>query len=429
MSGKSMRDPVPAGGGQGLVRRFLEIRAVTRRIADPLSPEDCAAQSMTEASPIRWHLAHTTWFFETFVLARAIEEYRPFHPRYDFLFNSYYDAIGERVPQAMRGRMTRPDLGEILDYREHVDGRVADLLARGKDVAGDAASAVEVGLHHEQQHQELMLTDVKHLLSLNPLIPAYRELPVLPGRQAAPMRFLRYEGGLHSIGHTGEGFAFDNEGPRHRVFTHPFDVASRPVTNGEYLAFVEGGGYERPGPWLSDGWDWIVAEGVRAPLYWMREGGRWRVFTLSGLRDLDPAEPVSHLSYYEADAYARSVGARLPREAEWELVAEDLDVDGNFVEEGLLHPRPTEDQGWDAPAALYGDVWEWTMSPYLAYPGFRPAAGAIGEYNGKFMSNRLVLRGGSCVSPRTHLRPTYRNFFGPTARWQFSGFRLARDAS
>jgi len=302
---------------------------------------------------------------------------------------------------------------------------VRAFLERGDgDLVARHAPVLEIGWNHEQQHQELMLTDLKHLLSLNPLEPSYRTAPATARRAVAPpLRFLRREGGLHSIGHAGPGFAFDHETPRHRVFTHPFELASRPVTNGEFLAFVEGGGYERPDAWLSDGWDWVVAERIRAPAYWKRDDGPWRIFTLTGPRDLDPHEPVAHVSYYEADAYARSVGARLPREDEWELAAAEVAVEGNFLESGALHPLAGATD-----LAFFGDVWEWTQSPYVAYPGFRPSPGALGEYNGKFMSNRMVLRGGSCVSPRSHLRATYRNFFAPATRWQFSGFRLARDA-
>jgi ergothioneine biosynthesis protein EgtB len=415
--------------------RFVEVRAATERLAAPLSPEDCSAQSMPLASPIRWHLAHTSWFFETFLLARAVPGYRPFHPQFAYLFNSYYNAIGERVPQSERGRITRPDLEEVLAYRRHVDRGVAELLERPGPAAGpEIGSMFELGLNHEQQHQELMLTDLKHLLSLNPLRPAFRESRRTAAPEPGPARFLRFDGGLHEIGCSGPGFAFDNEGPRHSVFTQPFELASRPVTNGEFLEFVEAGVYRDPSVWLSDGWDWVVAEGIRAPLYWAREERGWRNFTLAGERELDPAEPVAHVSFYEADAYARWRGARLPREDEWELAARPRCVEGNFVESGALHPRPSPTTisvagsiaGSTEPVAMFGDVWEWTQSPYVGYPGFRPAPGAFGEYNGKFMCNRIVLRGGSCASPRSHLRASYRNFFLPTARWQFSGIRLAR---
>jgi len=391
-------------------------------LVEPLSAEDCAAQSMPDASPIGWHLAHTSWFFENFVLARAVPDHRPFHPQFGFLFNSYYNAVGERVARPLRGRMTRPGLDEIREYRLHVDLQVRSFLQDADEAAlARFGPVLELGWNHEQQHQELMLTDLKHLLSLNPLEPAYQARPAARERCAAlPQRFQRFEGGLVAIGHGGGSFAFDHETPRHRVYIHPFELASRPVTNGEFLRFVEDGGYDRPDAWLSDGWDWVVAERIRAPAYWKRDKGSWRTFTLGGARDLDPDEPVVHVSYFEADAYARSVGARLPREEEWELAAAEVPVEGNFLESGALHPRATE-------AGLFGDVWEWTQSPFVAYPGFRPSPGALGEYNGKFMSNRMILRGGSCVSPRSHLRATYRNFFAPTARWQFTGIRLARD--
>jgi ergothioneine biosynthesis protein EgtB len=379
---------------------------------------------MPDASPIGWHLAHTSWFFETFVIGRARPDRPPFDPGFGYLFNSYYNAIGERVPRPMRGRITRPGLDEILVYRRHVDVAVLELIGDATDP--EVPRLLELGLNHEQQHQELMRTDVKHLFSLHPALPAYSASPRAPRIEAAPLRFVRYEGGLHDIGHSGEGFAFDNEGPRHRVVTQPFELASRPATNGEFLRFVEAGGYDDPALWLSDGWDWIVAESIRAPLYWKRGASGVEVFTLSGVRELDPAEPVVHVSYYEADAFARWSSARLPREDEWELAAGPLPVEGNFAESGFLHPRASAlSRG---PSAMFGDVWEWTSSPYVGYPGYAPASGALGEYNGKFMCNRMVLRGGSCASPRSHLRATYRNFFVPTTRWQFSGIRLARDA-
>ena len=414
----------PRSSASGIASRFVEVRRETERVAAPLSPEDCAAQSMPDASPIGWHLAHTSWFFETFVIGTAQPRRAPFDPAFGYLFNSYYNAIGERVPRPMRGRITRPGLAEILAYRKHVDAAVLEVLD-GPDDPG-IARLLELGLNHEQQHQELMRTDVKHLLSLHPALPAYAASPRPPRVEAAPSRFVRYEGGLHEIGHSGDGFAFDNEGPRHRVFTQPFEIASRPATNGEFLRFLEAGGYEDPSLWLSDGWDWIAAESIRAPLYWKRGARGFEQFTLAGVRELDPAEPVVHVSYYEADAFARWSSARLPREDEWELAAGPLPVDGNFAESGLLHPRAS--LASDSLSAMYGDVWEWTASPYVGYPGYAPAPGALGEYNGKFMCNRMVLRGGSCVSPRSHLRATYRNFFVPTARWQFSGIRLARDA-
>jgi ergothioneine biosynthesis protein EgtB len=393
-------------------------------LSEGLSPEDCSAQSMPDASPVKWHLAHTSWFFETFVLAPNVAGYRPFHPEFGYLFNSYYNAVGERVARARRGTITRPALEEVLAYRQHVDEHVRELLASGRGLEGDV---LELGCNHEEQHQELVLTDVKHLLSQNPSRPVYRARRHDRSPSPRELAFLPFQAGLHEIGHAGGRFAFDNETPRHRVFVEPFVLAARPVTNGEYLAFIADRGYARPELWLSDGWDTVVSQKWSAPLYWEEIDGAWSTFTLSGLCALDPAEPVCHVSYYEADAFARWAEARLPREAEWEIAAAELPVDGNFVETGALHPRATVLEERSAPAALFGDVWEWTQSAYSAYPGYRPLEGALGEYNGKFMCNQMVLRGGSCASPRAHLRATYRNFFPPAARWQFSGIRLARD--
>ncbi len=411
-----------------LLERFRTLRRTTLALAAPLSAEDCAAQSMPEASPVKWHLAHTSWFFETFVLAPGLPGHQPFHPRFGFLFNSYYNAGGERAERPQRGLQTRPSLEEVLAYRRHVDERIKRWLEGSRAPAEvGLLDVLELGLNHEEQHQELILTDVKHLLSHSVLDPVYASWPPASGRGATALRFLAFEGGRRRIGHEGPGFAFDNEGPAHDVLLAPFELASRPVTCGEYLEFVESGGYSRPEAWLSDGWDFVRSQGIQAPLYWRRDEAGWTQFTLSGRRALDPAEPVCHLSYYEADAYARFRGARLPREEEWEVAAAEVPVEGNFADSGAFHPLPSEDLG-NRPAALFGDVWEWTQSPYVAYPGYRAPAGALGEYNGKFMCNQMVLRGGSCASPRGHLRATYRNFFPPSARWQFSGLRLARDA-
>jgi ergothioneine biosynthesis protein EgtB len=382
---------------------------------------------MEDASPTKWHLAHTTWFFETLVLEPALPGYKPWDPRFRVLFNSYYHAIGEPFARPRRGLLTRPALDEVLAWRRRVDGDVSALL---DDPARDRRAVderVEIGIHHEQQHQELVLTDLKHALSLNPLEPAYRESPP-PARAAAPpLGWQPLAGGLREIGFAGEGFAFDNEKPRHRVWLEPCEIASRPVTNAEYLDFVRDGGYARPELWLSEGWARVQSQGWRAPLYWRQAEGAWRCFTLAGPRPLDPAEPVCHVSHFEADAYARWAGARLPSEAEWECAAQGLALEGNLAESGLFHPRATPAAA--GLAACFGDVWEWTASPYLPYPGFRPFAGALAEYNGKFMSGQLVLRGGSCATPASHLRASYRNFFPPDARWQFSGIRLARDAA
>jgi ergothioneine biosynthesis protein EgtB len=428
---------------EDLAARFGAVRAATERLAEPLSPEDTTAQSMPDASPVKWHLAHTSWFFETFLL-ESVPGYRPLEPAYRVLFNSYYHTVGEQHFRPERGLVTRPGLAEVRAYRAHVGAACQALLARGALTPAQCA-VLELGLQHEQQHQELILTDLKHLLAKNPLHPVYRARP--PASESAQrgrspsgvMGWCAQPTGLREIGHAGPGFAFDNEGPRHRVFVHAFALASRLVTNGEYLAFVEAGGYRRPELWLSDGFAAVGAHGWRAPLYWLERDGVWHEFTLAGLRELALDEPVAHISAYEADAYARFAGARLPTEAEWEIVAAEAPVAGNFVESGRLQPAPVSTTSLAsgslrapvalAPAQLFGDVWEWTSSAYAPYPGYRPPAGALGEYNGKFMANQLVLRGGSCATPRSHIRASYRNFFHPDARWQWSGIRLARDAA
>jgi ergothioneine biosynthesis protein EgtB len=409
--------------------RYASVRKATEQLVKPLSPEDCALQSMPDASPVKWHLAHTSWFFETFILERCVPDYRPFHPAYRVLFNSYYNAVGEKHPRPERGLVSRPGLAEVLAYRRHVDARMADVLARLPSGRGELSALVELGVHHEEQHQELILTDLKHLLWKNPQRPAYGgRWPLTPirGRKA---RWVGFGAGLVEIGHRGDDFAFDNERPRHSVVLRPFEVSSHPVTHGDFLSFMEDGGYERAELWLSSGWDTVQAQGWRAPQYWERSGNDWTTFTLHGKVKVDPHTPICHVSLYEADAFARWSGARLPSEAEWEVVASQAPVEGNFVESGALHPLALRDEPPPPGLAqLFGDVWEWTQSAYSAYPGFRPAAGAIGEYNGKFMCNQYVLRGGSCATPRAHIRATYRNFFPPEARWQFSGLRLARDA-
>jgi ergothioneine biosynthesis protein EgtB len=410
-----------------LIARYRQVRDRSQRLAEPLSPEDCAVQSMEDASPVKWHLAHTTWFFETFVLERGAPGYRCYHPEYRYLFNSYYHSVGDQYPRPARGLLTRPGLDEVLAFRAHVDRHVETLLSKGPDLDATLTEIVRLGLHHEQQHQELILTDLKHVLSHNPTHPAYCQAPERAERSSVPLTWHPLEGGIHWMGHEGADFAFDNEAPRHRTLLEPFELASRPVTNGEYLAFIEDGGYERPEFWLSDGWATSRSGDWSAPLYWERRDG-WSTATLSGLQPLDPEEPVTHVSLYEADAYASWAGARLPSEAEWECAAAGLAVEGNFVEGGRFHPAPVPGNGGEL-AQMFGDVWEWTRSPYGPYPGYQPAQGALGEYNGKFMCNQLTLRGGSCATPRSHARATYRNFFFPHARWQFSGIRLARDPS
>jgi ergothioneine biosynthesis protein EgtB len=409
---------------QELSTRYQAVRALTEALSAPLSAEDQTVQSMPDVSPTKWHRGHTSWFFETFLLQPYLPGYEAAHPLYGYIFNSYYEAVGARHPRAERGHVSRPGVAEVTAYRELVDEWMGRLLELGG--TPELLDLVELGLHHEQQHQELLLMDIKHVLSCSPLQPAYAS-PLLPTATEAPKPgWLEHQGGLVHVGHSGAGFCFDNERPRHLDHVEPFALADRPATCGEWLAFIDDGGYERPDLWLSDGWAVVQQEGWCAPLYWEPpdgSDGEWTVFTLAGRRPVDPAEPVCHVSYYEADAFARWSGGRLPTEAEWEALAAPLPAAGNFLDLATLHPLPTSSGG----TALYGDVWEWTQSAYSPYPGFRPAPGAVGEYNGKFMVNQYVLRGGCCVTPPDHVRPTYRNFFPAGARWAFSGARLARD--
>lgn len=400
---------------------YRRVRAATLALTRTLGPEDMGVQSMPDASPTKWHLAHTSWFFETFLLRARSTGYRMLDPRYELLFNSYYKGVGEAHARPQRGLLSRPSVAEVLGYREHVDAAMVELLDRGCDPA--TLDLVEVGLHHEQQHQELILTDILHAFACNPLRPAYAPHEVT-ATTAGPCTWTSFAGGLVEIGDEGAGFAFDNERPRHRVWLEPFALADTPVTVAEYLAFMDDGGYRRPELWTSAGWDEVVQAGWDAPGYWRRIDGTWHQHQLVGEHPVDPGAPVVHLSWYEADAYARWAGARLPSEAEWEHAAGAHEVSGNFVERGAWRPIASEGHGL---RQLFGDVWEWCSSAYGPYPGFRPFAGTLGEYNGKFMCNQFVLRGGSCASPATHLRASYRNFFPPAARWQFSGLRLARD--
>jgi ergothioneine biosynthesis protein EgtB len=406
-----------------LPKAYLTVRAATERLAAPLSAEDQTVQSMADVSPTKWHRAHVTWFFETFVLAQHAHGYRPYDDAFAYIFNSYYEALGERHPRAERGLISRPGVAEVARYREFVDEAMADLL--GGDVRPEVAELVTLGLHHEQQHQELLLMDIKHVLSRNPLQPAYRA-PENMGDDGTPPRagWLEHDGGVVEIGHDGKGFGFDNEFPRHPTYLSPFALADRPVTCGEWISFMDDDGYGRPEFWLSDGWSVVMTQKWQAPLYWFRDGddGRWKEFTLAGVRPVDPDAPVCHVSYYEADAYAHWTGKRLPTEAEWETVASGAAAGSNFLDTGTPHPRPAVTTN-----ALQGDVWEWTSSAYTPYPGFRAAPGAVGEYNGKFMVSQYVLRGGCCATPPGHARATYRNFFPPGARWAFSGVRLAQD--
>lgn len=435
MTPTSLESPCAAGAAaRSDAERYRRVRDWSLALTAPLEIEDFVVQSMPDASPAKWHLAHTTWFFETFVLERFEAGFRPFDESFRVLFNSYYNAVGEQFHRPDRGKLARPTVRRVLDYRSDVDRRIARVLDRADPATiGELHPLLEIGLQHEQQHQELLLTDLKHLFSVNPLLPAYRpeEVEGLAEAEEAknvPLRWSSHDGGLLEIGHRGEAFAYDNEGPRHRVHLEPFSLASRPVTCGEYLEFVADGGYERPELWLAAGWDAVTARGWRAPAYWFPADGDWRIFTLRGLRRLHRDEPVCHVSFFEADAFARWFGARLPREDEWETVAREQDPeDGNFAEDGAWHPTPPQERSSsDAPSQLFGDVWEWTASPYVEYPGYRPPEGALGEYNAKFMCNQMVLRGGSFATPRGHVRATYRNFFPPEARWQFSGIRLAR---
>ena len=388
--------PAPGLGG-----RFTETRAASVALSAPLSDEDCGAQSMPDASPVKWHLAHTTWFFETFILERFEPGFKPFHQAFRVLFNSYYNGVGEKHPRPQRGLLTRPSLSDVLEYRRNVDERMKALLERG--IPAEVLALAGLGLQHEQQHQELMLTDILHLLSMNPLFPAYEPNAPL-GVNAGPLVWHEFDGGIGHIGHEGEDFCFDNETPRHRQFLEPYQLASRLVTNSEYLAFIEDGGYDEPSFWLSEGWEFLRAQGISRPLYWHHIGGQWREFSLRGLAPLQGQVPALHLSYFEASAYAQWAGARLPTEAEWEHA-----VSSNRALE-----------------QMFGTAWQWTSSAYAPYPGFLAAPGAIGEYNGKFMVNQYVLRGSSLATPREHSRATYRNFFPANARWQFSGIRLAR---
>jgi ergothioneine biosynthesis protein EgtB len=411
-----------------LRRRLTAVRRQTEALAAPLSPEDQAIQSMPDVSPTKWHLAHTTWFFETFLLARFDPAYRVFDPHFAYLFNSYYEAVGPRHPRPRRGLLSRPGVERIGAYRDHVTAAMGRLIETLDAPAWAlAAPLIELGLHHEQQHQELILMDIKHVLSCNPLFPAYQPpLPYVAGTAPASAEWIEFSGGLDAVGHRGSGFAFDNETPRHRVWLDPFRLTARPVACGDYLAFIADGGYRRSEFWLSDGWATVQQEGWEAPLYWRRDGRDWAVFTLSGEQPLRPDEPVCHVSFYEADAFAKWAGKRLPTETEWEIAGRDAPLAGNLADAGRYHPAGDRDAG-PGLRQMIGDVWEWTASPYIPYPRFRAAPGAVGEYNGKFMSGQMVLRGGAAVTPADHIRVTYRNFFPPAARWAFSGLRLAED--
>lgn len=433
MSSRAIESTNATAALQSLVDRFKRVRRFSTTIADPLSAEDCAIQSMPDVSPTRWHLAHTTWFFETFVL-KNFSGYSAFDKSFEYLFNSYYNSVGEQFPRHRRGQISRPGLAETLEYRDHVDTQLVKQFSTGAESDLQAlVPVVELGLQHEQQHQELMLTDIKHVLGTNPLLPAYQEFDSgAESPPAAEMRWIQQPEGVFQIGHDAKGFAYDNESPRHSVYVAPFELASRCVTNGEYLQFVEDAGYQKPEHWLSMGWAQVQAEQWQKPMYWRLDGGTWKEFTLAGERELCMEEPACHLSYFEADAYARWAGLRLPTEFEWEIAAsENLHIQGAFADQLLgdglaVHPGVERGFAEEGFTAMLGNMWEWTSSQYSPYPGYAAPSGALGEYNGKFMCNQFVLRGGSCATSSDHIRATYRNFFPPDARWQFSGVRLAR---
>jgi len=434
--------PLTSGRAASLAQRVADVRAVSVSLCAPLATEDFVVQSMPDASPAKWHLAHTTWFFEQFVLAPHVPGYRVFDEQFGFLFNSYYETVGARHRRPERGLLTRPTVDEVRAYRDYVDQHL-DRLLQTRGARPEIESLIEMGLHHEQQHQELILMDVKHLFSCNPLKPAYRERSPHPGPFSqvgeGELKFHSWPEGIYEIGHGGDGFCFDNETPRHRTYLAGFQLAHRLITNAEYFEFIRDGGYRRPELWVSDGWSTVQSQDWTQPLYWSESLDS--EFTLAGTRPLDPDAPVCHVSWYEADAFARWAQARLPTEVEWEVVASREPIEGNFLESDVLHPQgtltppsPASGRGSKsgkvgAMAQLFGDVWEWTSSAYSPYPGFRPLAGALGEYNGKFMANQFVLRGGSCVTPASHIRATYRNFFYPHMRWQFAGIRLAKDSA
>jgi ergothioneine biosynthesis protein EgtB len=410
-----------------LIARYDAVRQLTEQLCRPLATEDYVVQSMPDVSPTKWHIAHTSWFFETFLLKPHASGYVEFHPHFGYLFNSYYNAIGDRHCRQNRGQLSRPTVEDVYSYRAHVDRHMHDLLAgAGAHLRETLLPLLDIGLHHEQQHQELMLTDIKHVFWVNPMRPAYVHQPARNSGQIDEMRWIRIDGGLREIGHDGNGFAFDNECPRHPEYVAPFELSSRLITNGDFKKFISAGGYRQPEFWLAAGWTTVQTEQWNAPLYWIQQNGHWLNHTLAGLRPVADDEPVCHVSLFEADAFARWAGARLPTEAEWEIASAPLDpTQGTFVESQTFHPAVATDAA--GLQQMFGDLWQWTSSAYSAYPGYRPPPGALGEYNGKFMCNQFVLRGGSVATSRTHIRRTYRNFFPPDARWQFSGFRLARE--
>jgi ergothioneine biosynthesis protein EgtB len=420
-----------AGAYDTLQARLLETRALSRELAEPLTAEDMTVQAMDDASPTKWHLAHVTWFFETFILTRHLPGYRIFDDSFNFCFNSYYESQGPRQPRPRRGVLTRPSSERVLAYRAHVDEALAGLFRQDGADEAEIARLVEVGINHEQQHQELLLTDILALFAANPLRPAYRprrpRAAPMGTQEATVLGWIDVPGGIHQVGHDGQGYAWDNETPRHDALIHPFRLADRLVTNGEWLEFMADGGYRTASLWLSDGWAAVNREGWQAPLYWEERDRAWLAMSLEGLHPVERAAPVAHVSYYEADAFARWAGKRLPTEFEWEVAALGLPVTGNNLATRAFRPLPVDAPSTAKPRQMFGDVWEWTQSAYLPYPGYRPLAGALGEYNGKFMVSQQVLRGGSCATPAGHTRTTYRNFFYPHQRWQFMGLRLATE--
>ncbi len=412
-----------------LAQQYQQIRQFTEELCEPLVTEDYIIQAMPDVSPTKWHIAHVSWFFETFLLRDYDPSYKLLNETYPYLFNSYYVSAGNRWTRANRGLLSRPTVADVYQYRRYVDEHMLNFLEKiDEDTAQEITPLMDIGFNHEQQHQELMLTDIKYNFSINPLYPVYRPYKTVKHGRIPTLGWVAYEAGVYHIGHHGDGFIFDNEAPRHRVFAERFQLSNRLITNGEFMEFIQDGGYEKTLLWLSMGWDAVQTNGWQAPLYWEKVDGTWYHYTLAGLRELDLDEPVTHVSYYEADAFARWAGARLPTEAEWEIAAQPLPIQGNFVDDRHYHPIPLNEPPTAFPAQMYGDVWEWTASHYSPYPGYEPAPGSIGEYNGKFMANQFVLRGGSCATMANHIRPTYRNFFPGHARWQFMGFRLAKAA-
>lgn len=406
-----------------LAQQYRAVRTFTDSLVAHLAPEDLMVQSMPDASPAKWHLAHTTWFFETFLLSEFLPGYKPFDPEFRNVFNSYYKKVGKHPFRGTRGTFSRPTLDRVLAYRAHVNDAMDRFIGDAPPAAQDL---LVLGLNHEQQHQELIVTDIKHAFWSQPLRPSFIEVKSAPHPSAQPLRWTTLDGGEIEIGHAGPGFGFDNELPRHATLLRPYRLANRLTTNREYVEFMQDGGYKRPELWLSDGWDTVLQQGWEAPLYWERDGDAWQLFTASGTHLVALDEPVCHVSYYEADAFARWAGARLPLESEWEHAASSLPIEGNFADSRNFAPQVA--QQTNGLSQLFGDLWEWSSSPYVGYPGFRPAPGAVGEYNGKFMCNQFVLRGGSCATPQSHIRASYRNFFPPHVRWQFTGIRLAADA-